>query len=78
MNILIVCDLEGAHGICDFENWVETNAIHLNQARKLFTEELNQVIAGFRAGGATRITDLLDQWPPLIKKSGFNINPQRS
>ncbi|MDA0746674.1 MAG: M55 family metallopeptidase [bacterium] len=55
MKIFILCDLEGAAGVVDFQNQTYDNTRFNEQAKYLATLELNALIDGALEGGATDI-----------------------
>jgi D-amino peptidase len=55
MKLHILCDLEGAAGVVDFETQTYGNAPGLTDARRLATLELNALIDGCIDAGATEI-----------------------
>lgn len=58
MKLYILCDLEGAAGVVDFEQQVYADAPGLEDARRLSTLELNALIDGCIDGGADEIVVL--------------------
>ena len=55
MKIYIVCDLEGVAGVVDFKKQCMEKGPYYRQAIKIATLELNALIDGLLAGGATEI-----------------------
>ena len=54
MRIIVMSDMEGVAGIVKWEQ-VEGGESLYEEGRKLYTEEINAVVRGARAGGATEI-----------------------
>ena len=54
MRIIVMSDMEGVSGIVKWEQ-VEGGESLYEEGRKLYTEEINAVVRGARAGGATEI-----------------------
>lgn len=55
MKIFLVTDIEGAAGILNFEDWCTPMGRYYDQGKRLLTEEVNAVVDGFFAGGATEV-----------------------
>ena len=55
MKLMIVTDLEGVAGVTNFEDWCTIDAPFYEKAKRLLTLEVNAVVEGFFAGGATEI-----------------------
>lgn len=55
MKIFIVTDIEGAAGILNFEDWCVPTGRYYEKGKRLLTEEVNAVVDGFFAGGATEV-----------------------
>ena len=55
MKILLVTDLEGVAGVLNFEDWCVPTGRYYDEAKRLLTEEVNAVVDGFFAGGATLV-----------------------
>ena len=55
MKIFLVTDIEGAAGILNFEDWCTPKGRYYDQGKRLLTEEVNAVVDGFFAGGATEV-----------------------
>ena len=55
MKILLVTDLEGVAGVLNFEDWCTPAGRYYEDAKRLLTEEVNAVVDGFFAGGATLV-----------------------
>jgi D-aminopeptidase len=54
MRIIVMSDMEGVAGIVKWEQ-VDGGESLYEEGRKLYTEEINAVVRGARAGGATEI-----------------------
>jgi D-amino peptidase len=59
MKLYIVCDLEGVAGVVDFKKQCMEDGAYYQQAINMATRELNALIEGAMAGGATEIV----AWP---------------
>lgn len=55
MNILVLCDLEGAAGVVDFRTQTYDNTRYNDQAKNLSTLEVNAVVDGARDSGADQV-----------------------
>ncbi len=55
MKIYVLCDLEGTAGVVDFEKQSYSDAKYNEQAKRLATLEINALVDGALAGGATEI-----------------------
>lgn len=55
MKIFLVTDIEGVSGILNFEDWCTPAGRYYDQGKRLLTEEVNAVIDGLFAGGATEV-----------------------
>lgn len=55
VKIYILCDLEGAAGVVDFESQSRPTGPYYEQARRLATLEVNALVDGLLAGGATEL-----------------------
>ena len=56
MKIYVICDLEGTAGVVDHRQQCWSDGKYYEQARRLATLELNAIVEGALAGGATEIT----------------------
>jgi D-amino peptidase len=55
MKVYVICDLEGVAGVVDHRQQCWFDGAYYQQARKLATLELNALVEGAVAGGATEI-----------------------
>jgi D-amino peptidase len=55
MKIWVMCDLEGVAGLSSFEREVQSDSPYYELAKRLATQELNALVEGALAGGATEI-----------------------
>ena len=55
MNILVLCDLEGAAGVVDFHTQTYDNTRYNDQAKNLSTLEINALVDGALEGGADQV-----------------------
>jgi D-amino peptidase len=55
MRVLLMTDLEGVAGVRAFDDWCTPGDQFYDVACRLLTEEVNAVVAGFFAGGATYV-----------------------
>ena len=55
MKIFVLCDLEGAAGVVDFQTQTYADTKYNEQAKALATQELNALVDGALAGGATEV-----------------------
>ena len=55
MKILLVTDLEGVAGVLNFEDWCTPAGRYYEDAKRLLTGEVNAVVDGFFAGGASLV-----------------------
>jgi D-amino peptidase len=58
MKVFVLCDLEGAAGVVDFETQSYSTGRYNDQARHLATLEVNALIDGALEGGATEVVVL--------------------
>ncbi len=58
MKVFVLCDLEGAAGLVDFETQSYSTGRYNDQARHLATLEVNALIDGVLEGGATEVVVL--------------------
>ncbi|MBA3350537.1 MAG: M55 family metallopeptidase [Actinobacteria bacterium] len=54
MRVLVISDMEGVSGICRWEQVTGGNP-QFDEARRLYTEEINAAVRGARAAGATEV-----------------------
>ncbi len=55
MKIFLMTDMEGVAGVLNFKDWVFPEGRYYNQGKRLLTQEVNAVIDGFCAAGATEV-----------------------
>lgn len=55
MNIMVLCDLEGAAGVVDFQTQTYDNTRYNDQAKNLSTLEINALVDGALEGGAEHV-----------------------
>lgn len=55
MKIFLVTDVEGVSGVLNFRDWCVPEGRYYEKAKRLLTEEVNAVIDGMFAGGASEI-----------------------
>ena len=58
MKIWVMCDLEGVAGLSSFDEEVGGDSRYYEMAKRLATQELNALVEGALAGGATEIVAL--------------------